>query len=214
MAYEFDGINQYISAANPVSDTPITLACWFNSQDDINNNILLYVGSPTTTQRCTLSAAGNLAGDPVRVFSAGNLTTNGANTSTGWTVNTWNHACGVFSSNSSRAVYLNGGGKVSTTANVGPPSSAWTEMAISSQIASSSRTSYFDGLIAEAGIWNAALTDNEVASLAKGMTCNLVRPQSLVFYAPLIRNLQDVRRGLTLTNNNTAIVANHPRVYR
>jgi hypothetical protein len=70
------------------------------------------------------------------------------------------------------------------------------------------------GQIAEVGIWSAALTDAEIVSLAKGMTCNLVRPQSLVFYAPLIRNLQDVKGGLTLTNNNTATVFNHPRVYR
>jgi hypothetical protein len=66
---------------------------------------------------------------------------------------------------------------------------------------------------AEVGIWNVALTAAEIASLAKGMTCDKVRPQSLVFYAPLIRNLQDVRGGLTITNNNTATVANHPRVY-
>ncbi len=69
------------------------------------------------------------------------------------------------------------------------------------------------GQIAEVGIWNVALTDAEIASLADGMTCDKVRPQSLVFYAPLVRDLQDVRGGLTITNNNTATVANHPRVY-
>jgi hypothetical protein len=66
---------------------------------------------------------------------------------------------------------------------------------------------------AEVGIWNAALTASEVASLAKGMTCDKVRPQSLVFYAPLVRDLQDQKGGLTITNNNGATVANHPRVY-
>ena len=73
--------------------------------------------------------------------------------------------------------------------------------------------SNLNGDLAEVGIWNAALTAAEIASLAKGMTCDKVRPQSLVFYAPLIRNLQDVRGGLTITNHNTATVANHPRVY-
>jgi hypothetical protein len=70
-----------------------------------------------------------------------------------------------------------------------------------------------NGRIAEVGIWNVALTAAEIASLADGMTCDKVRPQSLVFYAPLVRDLQDVRGGLTITNNNTATVANHPRVY-
>ncbi len=70
-----------------------------------------------------------------------------------------------------------------------------------------------DGLMAEVGIWNAALTAAEVASLAKGMTCDKVRPQSLVFYAPLVRDLIDARGGRAITNNNGATVAAHTRVY-
>jgi hypothetical protein len=57
------------------------------------------------------------------------------------------------------------------------------------------------------------LTAAEIASLAKGMTCDKVRPESLVFYAPLVRDLIDAKGGLTITNNNGATVANHPRVY-
>ena len=66
---------------------------------------------------------------------------------------------------------------------------------------------------AEVGVWNTNLTASEVLSLSRGMTCDKVRPQSLVFYAPLVRDLIDVKGGLTITNNNTATVANHPRVY-
>ena len=69
------------------------------------------------------------------------------------------------------------------------------------------------GLIAEVGIWSAALTAAEIASLAKGMTCDQIRPQNLVFYAPLVRDLNDQKGGRVITNNNAATVANHPRVY-
>ena len=72
---------------------------------------------------------------------------------------------------------------------------------------------FADARIAECGIWNAALTAAEIASLAKGMTPDKIRPQSLVFYAPLVRNLQDVKGGLAITNNNAATVAAHPRIY-
>jgi hypothetical protein len=68
------------------------------------------------------------------------------------------------------------------------------------------------GDFAELGMWQATLTPEEVASLAKGMTCNKVRPQSLVYYTPLIRDIQDLARGMTLTNTNST-VANHPRIY-
>lgn len=67
--------------------------------------------------------------------------------------------------------------------------------------------------VADFGIWSAALNASEIASLAKGMTCDKTRPQSLVFYAPLVRNLIDAKGGLTITNNNSATVANHPRIY-
>ena len=45
------------------------------------------------------------------------------------------------------------------------------------------------------------------------MTCDKIRPQNLVFYAPLVRDLIDQKGGLTITNNNAATVANHPRIY-
>ena len=70
-----------------------------------------------------------------------------------------------------------------------------------------------DGKIAEVGIWNAALTTAEIASLASGIICDKIRPQSLVFYAPLVRDLIDQKGGLPITNNNSATVANHPRIY-
>ena len=80
-------------------------------------------------------------------------------------------------------------------------------------ISVSSVNNCWDGQIAEAAVYNAALTASEVASLAKGMTCDKIRPQNLAFYAPLVRDLQDQKGGLTITNNNGATVANHPRVY-
>lgn len=61
-------------------------------------------------------------------------------------------------------------------------------------------------------MWNVALTDSENASLAAGFTPDQIRPQSLQFYAPLVRDLIDVRGGRTITNVNNATVAVHPRI--
>ena len=65
----------------------------------------------------------------------------------------------------------------------------------------------------EIGVWNDALTAAEIASLAKGITCDKIRPQNLVFYAPLVRDLIDQKGGLAINNNNGATVAPHPRIY-
>lgn len=70
-----------------------------------------------------------------------------------------------------------------------------------------------NGLLAECAIWSVALTDDEINSLAKGFKPSRIRPQSLVFYAPLVRAAIDVRQGLALTPVNSPTVADHPRVY-
>jgi hypothetical protein len=67
--------------------------------------------------------------------------------------------------------------------------------------------------ISEVAIWKAGLANAEILSLARGFTADQIRPQSLSFYAPLVRNFQDVRGGLAITNNNGATVATHPRIY-
>jgi hypothetical protein len=82
---------------------------------------------------------------------------------------------------------------------------------------STSTVGYFDGLIAEVGIWGAVLTDAEVASLAKGVSPLMVRPQSLVAYYPLYgrgSTEPDYINGLGLTPTNSPVAAEHPRAYR
>jgi hypothetical protein len=126
--------------------------------------------------------------------------------------NAWSHVCATYSGSSLR-IYRNGADEGNTSF-----SSPWGNNNNPLTIGRNPQTSAanrapFDGNLAEVGIWSAALTAAEIASLAKGMTCDKIRPQSLVFYAPLVRDLQDLSGGLTITNNNTATVATHPRVY-
>jgi hypothetical protein len=130
----------------------------------------------------------------------------------------WNHFAFTFdgtqTGNSNRLkMYVNGGlqspsfsGTIpSTTADV----SNMEQFRIGRRVDSNL---WSTGSFAEIGMWQATLTAEEVASLAKGMTCDKICPQSLVYYTPLIRDIQDLARGMTLTDTNST-VANHPRVY-
>jgi hypothetical protein len=199
-------------ATTPVSSSPLTLACWFNSTNTTAIQALVCVNATANSERHVLYARGDVAGDPIRIQSVSGATTGNADTTTGYSSGVWTHACGVLSSNTNRTAYINGGSSGTNATNV---SVSTVQCSIGAQrfITFPSGTSFTTGLIAEVGIWNAALTAAEIASLAQGMTCDKVRPQSLVFYAPLVRELQDVRQGLTITNNNGAAVTNHPRVY-
>jgi hypothetical protein len=214
MAYEFNGSNQWMTtASSPISAAPLTMACWFKSDSASALQSLVHlVNVGGQNSYYGLFARGDIANDPIQFFVfSGGATFQGTDTTAGYSANTWHHACGVAASDTSRTAYLDGGNSATGTANI---STTPSQIRIGRFVDSFGAASfYMDGLIAEVGIWNAALTAAEVASLADGMTCDKVRGQSLVFYAPLIRSLQDLRGGLSITNNNTATVANHPRVY-
>ena len=132
------------------------------------------------------------------------------------TAGSWHHACAVFASTTSRSCYVNGANKATGTDSANFPSGLDT-----TYIGFSTRTSgaHFDGDIAEAAMWDVALTDAEVRSLGlAGVVPTLVRPQSLVSYWPIYGNASPEpdrwknRNDMTL--NNSPAKANHPRIYR
>jgi len=209
MAYEFTSANSthLTTASAPVSSHPCTLACWFYS-NSLTDCALLTVENPSG--HLTLMNIGTNSNGTVRANIYNN---SGVSFDTTATYNNqeWIHICCVFNSATSRTLYLNGANSVTNTNNV--TTSGLTRIAISGRSYIGSTSAFANGRVAESGIWNAALTAEEIASLAKGMTCDKVRPQSLVFYAPLVRDLLDAKGGLTITNNNSATVADHPRIY-
>lgn len=130
----------------------------------------------------------------------------------------WNHIAYVYDGTqpatvAGRAqVYVNG---ISQTLNGSVPPAS-TQDVVSIESFSIGRdgvnNNWSTGDFAELGMWREALTASEVNSLAKGFSPKKVRPQSLYTYIPLVRDIQDTQRALTLTNTNTT-VANHPKVY-
>ena len=160
-----------------IAAPPMSMACWFNSDDTANYQALMGLGSTTAFDHL-IYAAGAAAGDTVWA------STRDANaiTSTGYSANTWHHAAGVWASTSSRAAYIDGGSKgTNTTLKTG----SVNRTSISSILYNGSRYYYMSGRVAEAAMWDVALTDGEVAMLAAGFSPLLVRPQGLVGYWPL-----------------------------
>lgn len=70
------------------------------------------------------------------------------------------------------------------------------------------------GMVAELAIWNVMLTAAEIASLSKGFRAPMIRPQSLQFYAPLVRGLQDHKGARTMAlQAGSEALFDHPRVF-
>jgi len=216
MAYTFTtASSQYLSSLSaPAAVMPITMACWFRVSSATSQAILLNLGN-------TAAANGSNGGYRLVIPASTAFlrasqvvtgqTTQSADTAANTVVsNTWMHGAGVYATNSSRTAYLSNATAVTNTGTQLTP--VTNNFAIGAGLIFGP-TPYMTGQIADVGVWSAALTSDEIASLARGVTCDKVRPQSLVFYAPLIRNVMDVRGGLTLTNTNGATVSEHPRVY-
>jgi hypothetical protein len=210
MAYEFNGTSQYLNTGStPVTGTPLTIAGWFFPTAANVSGTICSVGVSSGTNRQQLFY------DPVNFarLAANSLDNTGQSESSinnVVTINAWQHGAGVFTSSTQRLAYHNG--TAGTVNTVSKTPSGLNTITIGGRW-NSTIGNLLNGRIAEVGIWNVALTAAEIASLAKGMTCDKVRPQSLVFYAPLVRDLIDQKGGLTITNNNAATVAAHTRVY-
>jgi hypothetical protein len=209
MAYSFARTSsQYLNTVStPVTTYPTTFAAFYKTSNTTANQTLVSIATLGATN-FFLNAEGN-GNDKINAYSNSNVPSNGASTSITYPTSTWFSGAAVFSAANSRAVYLDGGSSGTNTTNTA--STGLTRIGIGALIVGGI-VDYADGDIAEVAIWNVVLTDGEIASLGKGFKASRIRPQSLVFYAPLIRDLQDTKGALAITNNNTATVAVHPRV--
>jgi hypothetical protein len=210
MARVFDrGSSEYLEAGStPVAGVPLTMACWFWTSDTTNDKDLMCVGSSTAQSNFIMRLRWD---DYIYAATYAGGSGDSAHTSTTFTGSAWQHACVVFRDTDDRSAYLNGGGRGNNATDLTPAD--LDRIDIGCYIYAGAHGWYWPGSIAEAAIWNVALTDDEVAVLATGVSPLLVRPQSLVFYAPFIRDDdEDLVGGLSLTANGGPTVGVHPRV--
>lgn len=206
--------SQFLEAASvPIGSAPLTIACWFNSNTITANQILVSLGKSTdSTNAFALAIFGAVGGDPVRATTTA-TTAASADSTAGYSANTWQHACAVFSAANARAAFLNGTNKGTNTTSRTP--SGVDVTTVGALNGGGSHTIFMSGLIAEVAIWSSALTDTEVALLALGYSPILISPQSLAFYAPLIGlNSPEIelREGRSLTVTG-ATVGVHTRMF-
>jgi Concanavalin A-like lectin/glucanases superfamily len=201
MAYNFNGSNQYLKAAAPVTAMPLTIAFWFKkASTTAKNGVFLRNGANNEMWGIYFTST-------ARVYTQSGGSVGDVAATANFVVGDWHHACAIFPSATSRTIYLDAGNSANNTVNISPTgiNDLW--------IGTNNAAANFDGDLAEVGVWTSALSLPEITSLSKGMQCNLVSPQSLAFYSPLIRNLTDIRGGLAITNFNSSTVSVHPRIY-
>lgn len=172
---------------------PFTVVYWFYATD-VTNIHYGWSASANIAGNVSyffLGPRGDVSGDPIHAIADNEPSGTGiAATSSGYSANTWHHAAGVFSSSTSRSVYLDGGSKVTNTTSASPDSI--NTMNVGAFYYTNTRFAGFGGRIAYLAMWNVALSDDEIADLGRklnGVPCGVhpirIRPESLVACYPL-----------------------------
>ena len=192
--------------STPVVAHPFSMSCWFNSVDVSATQILMWLGDKDVTADYwrIMLLGGDLVADAV------DGTVARATTTSGYSINTWHHALGVFTSSASRDIFIDGGSIGSNTSVRSPDNADRIAIGVS---ADSTPGGYMDGLITDVAIWNAALGGDDRAMLAARYSADQVRRESLVFYDDMIRDEdRDIVGGRILTPSGAPTVGDQPRI--
>lgn len=214
MAYEFAAASSQLIrfAGSPVSTTPMTLAGWYQPTTSGAGGVISVCKEGASQYHLHLLYRWDGSSGSPQAFSQSASGTSASSTkSSGSPINTLVHFAGVFSASNSRTVYGDASAGTTNTTSISP--SGMDATFVGAGYRNDAAILPATGTVSECAIWSAALTVDEITSLSKGFKPYRVRPQNLVFYAPLVRELYDVRGALAVTNVNTATVANHIRVY-
>jgi hypothetical protein len=176
--------SQYLdTAAAVVSAPPFTIAAWFKPVSAAVLYELVTIESATGATKYL--GVLQLNAGTVRAASSDGTNTGVASATGTYSAGAWAHAAAVFAGTADRAAFLNGFGPVRNTTSVTTPTVGVTEIGRLFN-SGGSPTQYFDGDVAEVGIWNVALTTEEIVLLSVGVPPSQVRPSALVGYWPLV----------------------------
>lgn len=211
MAYLFTAASsQYlIGGSAPVTADPITLACWIRPTTTPTTHVAISLNNATTNARWMLVLR-STDFQALRIDDAGAAV--GPTSASGTnSAGTWVHGVAVFNPSPGNILAYRNGVVGNPATNPGTAVTV-NRFLIGARIQNGIFGAFCNADIAEVGVWNAALNADEIASLANGFPCRLIRPSALQFYSRLIRNIMDIRNSLALTNTNGATVSDHPRI--
>lgn len=195
MAIDFAGVSDDVTigdvAAIDITGANMSLACWFNPDGTGINQFLISKRNSGVAIQYGLYV--NNSNQIQFEFEDGGTTPAADTTTATISAGSWQHAAGVCSSQNGEA-FLNGTG--SGTPAAGPLIGNTTNVLKIGEAGSVATDNDFpfNGRICEVAIWDVALSDGEVMSLANGVLPIYVRRNSLKGYWPLwtTNQLQDL----------------------
>lgn len=208
MAIDFTATtDRYEAVGAAATAYPVSFACWFYADTLTAQRTLVCLGSSATANQFMLLGASS-SGVVAQSEIGGVIAT--ATSTTAPSTGVWYHAAGVFASATDRRAYIDGGSK-GTNATTNNFPTVVNRTLIAQRRRNGAYGQGMDGRIMEAAIWNAELSDADVYALSRGYSPRFIVPTSLVFYAPMIRDVIDLARGRALTATGSQVVIEHTR---
>ena len=198
--------NYLQASSTPVTGAPLTMACWFQRASAASFDVFTLNQAGTNNEGFRLLISTTQMVASARAGSIENQSAIASVPST----NTWCHYAGVFASSTSRTVYKDG---VAGTTNTGSATPASLNRVTLGAFVGSTTVNPLNGDAAEFGLWNVALTAEDIATLADGVSPLLVRPDALVGYWPVMGRTSpevDIIGERHATLSGTPAQAAHP----
>lgn len=231
MSYNLDGSAsnsrvEYVSGVTG-SAYPTTISLWFfctNATVAGSGMSMVSVSNSAKTNYHSVNLLPNSTASNIRVRAS--TTENGgalanATPTVGSLQNKWTHVAGVFNTpltttNTSRWCIVNG--RTKGTNGTGRPNvTSIVDMVVGATASTTSAnalTGQFQGYLAEVGIWNVSLTDDDIYALSRGAKPTAVQPNYLVHYVPFVQNTNDIVYGQSpKTVQGATPLAVHPTRY-
>lgn len=215
MAYEFSGSSQYLYLTTPTSlvqgATGLTLSFWLYLDNTNAEYKPLSQWNGNFAQSTFLTAVDSDGKLGLLVTQADENNYSGQRLSSAMSETAWVQCVLTWAATATHAIYLNGASQglenwlAQGTVNAISSSGSTPELGIGS----AADGGELDGRMAEVAVWTRAVTASEALALGKGFSPAFF-PQNRVFYAPLVRGIQNLS-GPILTNNNATVIE-HPRV--
>ena len=199
--------SNYFNTATAITAYPFTVSLWFRSSDVTSGLALFNLTELPSGDWHNLSylSSGVVAANSVDFGGTGSASaTTGANL-----VNdTWHHAAAVFTASNSRTAYLDGTDKGTDTTETPVNMAGLDEMFLGTFRTTTPATLCE---IAEVGVWDVALDDDDMAQLGKGFSCRMIKLPNLIHYLPLVRGSQDLR-GDFAEVGTVPVATSHPPI--
>lgn len=180
MSRTFNGTSDYLQATDsPITAYPFTLSVWLKPASNASGTALSLANTNVSPY-----VALALNATPIGFAEVKGTSVRDALATAGIAAGTWGHLCVVVTSALSTTVYVNGANSGTNTTNNPITFSGLTLVIVGAlQVTTgTTHTSFRNGSIGEAAVWNTALTSTDITNLAAGTNPTTVEPTNLQRY--------------------------------